>query len=300
MRYQVNPPWVAKLLKEVWPTLVKKVTDQSLLPKDGPTTKDYGCGHYGCVLPTGYEDGLGNEIVCKITTDTSEAQFIQAALLLSQQDPWPVGMIRYLGVYRIPNKQFRKRPVYVIWREGAPDAAEVRYPWQGPPGAPEELSSRDVDIVNISRDVAAKLRAKLGATKNSNPNSKLVQEMFRWLKNTAGIDDVRPFLVRNYEGRLLHLTHWLKGLPRGAQGAARLFRLFDACCQEMQNKSSTAYVGEALGYYLHEGILLADVHMNNIRLATPEDFSSAVNVISDPGHMVSLDPRWDDLWIPEL
>jgi hypothetical protein len=48
-------------------------------------------------------------------------------------------------------------------------------------------------------------------------------------------------------------------------------------------------VGEALAHYLENGILLADVHSNNLGLDSEGEV-----LITDPGHAVEFHPRWAD------
>ena len=50
-------------------------------------------------------------------------------------------------------------------------------------------------------------------------------------------------------------------------------------------------IGTALGHYIDEGILLADVHLNNIGRNIENDQL----IITDPGHAVEFHPRWTEL-----
>lgn len=298
-----NPPWAAKLLKEVWPTLQKRVTDPALLPKDGPKTKEYGCGTYGCVLPTNLPG-----IVCKITTDTTEAKFVAAALELFDEDStWPVGMVRYFAVYQIPNKKFRKRPIFVIWRaEAARNNSHIDAPvrqrgedyqtWKSSYGE-EYFDDWDKSMVRLAQTVGNELRAKLqgrGTSREVKPA--VVNMMFYYLRN-APHQDVESLRYR------VDSPGFVKSIPKGGLGAAWLYKMLESILIEMQNNRPTHYVGEAMEYYLYEGILLADVHMSNIRTDVPAatgDNWSPINLISDPGHAVFLDPRWADIKIPVL
>jgi hypothetical protein len=55
--------------------------------------------------------------------------------------------------------------------------------------------------------------------------------------------------------------------------------------------------GEALLFYYYHGLLLADVHLNNIGRSFEDP---NYWVISDPGHAVALSNRWATVSVPEL
>lgn len=129
-------PWVDRAMNIEWAKVQKEVP-LSWMPtaeavnKQGFVLEEYGCGYYGCVMPTG-EDGL----VLKITTDFSEASFAQTAIDLGE---WPLGIVRYHAVLQLPDVlayrqeddstvRIRKTPtpprglrnrVYLLWREEA-------------------------------------------------------------------------------------------------------------------------------------------------------------------------------------
>ena len=71
----------------------------------------------------------------------------------------------------------------------------------------------------------------------------------------------------------------------------------------MENTNHASEVGAALGFYLNEGILLADVHRQNIGQVTRADSDygpQTYTVITDPGHAVPLDRKWANVQVPEL
>jgi hypothetical protein len=60
-------------------------------------TEEYGCGFYGCVMPTRDPD-----VVLKITNDASEAQFaLQAMALVREGDIVPEGIVEYFKVLQL-------------------------------------------------------------------------------------------------------------------------------------------------------------------------------------------------------
>lgn len=113
-----NPPWVTKVLADSYEAMESAVPP-AWLPKlsDVGATRDkltarmreYGCGAYGCVLPT-----LDPEIVLKITTDDTETEFAEQ---FSHTLASPI-VVEYHHVLRLPKKR-AGRNVTLLWRESA-------------------------------------------------------------------------------------------------------------------------------------------------------------------------------------
>lgn len=70
---------------------------------------EYGCGEYGCVLPT-----LDPDVVLKVTSDDTEAQF---AAHLSPTLVAPI-CVTYHSVLALDTK-YKGNGVYLVWRESA-------------------------------------------------------------------------------------------------------------------------------------------------------------------------------------
>ena len=83
---------------------------------------------------------------------------------------------------------------------------------------------------------------------------------------------------------------------RGPLRLAVALRLCDITAEIMENTYGCDTVGDALRYYLKEGILLADVHTGNV--GTVERTPGWV--ITDPGHAVGLEDRWSSVSVPVL
>ena len=96
---------------------------------------------------------------------------------------------------------------------------------------------------------------------------------------------------------------WEDGLPSEARGMypaftrystthrlAAALRICEICFELMEHTNYAPDVGSALGFYLDNGILLADVHMQNIgRVKRDEGYGLEGRiVITDPGHAVFL------------
>lgn len=113
-----NPAWVTKAISGSYTDLEKKIPP-AWMPKladvkatRGTMTakmKEYGCGAYGCVLPT-----LDDKVVLKITTDATEADF---AGRLAPDLSVPV-TCHYFKVVSLPGKHKGDR-MYLLWREEA-------------------------------------------------------------------------------------------------------------------------------------------------------------------------------------
>ncbi|NBT36499.1 MAG: hypothetical protein EBT03_13360, partial [Betaproteobacteria bacterium] len=101
-------PWIEKALNNNWQALSSVVPpemmpSQERLLKSGRMTfaKEYGCGVYGCVLPTGKKD-----VVFKMTTDATEASFVAAMMTMRGL---PEGLVRYHAVVELPEKKGRDK-----------------------------------------------------------------------------------------------------------------------------------------------------------------------------------------------
>ncbi len=124
-KFRSNPPgWVTQQLASAWTSLEDKVPAK-WLPKISKTTakgkklvadiKEYGCGVYGCVMPT-----LDPAVVLKITTDDTEAQF---AMELASKMP-PNVVTKYELAIELPDDH-QGRNVYLLWRESADHVGEI-------------------------------------------------------------------------------------------------------------------------------------------------------------------------------
>jgi hypothetical protein len=121
-----NPPWVTKALADAYETMEERVPPK-WLPKLTQTgarrgtmtakLKEYGCGVYGCVLPT-----LDPGVVVKVTTDVTEAQF---ATELAQTLPVRVTVDYHLAMRLAAERE--GRPIYALWRESAEDVGKLAH-----------------------------------------------------------------------------------------------------------------------------------------------------------------------------
>jgi hypothetical protein len=120
-----NPAWVTKILskhlvkleEEVPPRFLPKIT-KAAFSRGGrisATMKEYGCGAYGCVLPT-----LDPSVVLKLTTDDTEAEFAND---LAGKLTKPV-VVKYHMTRELPDK-YKGRPSFLLWRDAADHVGQV-------------------------------------------------------------------------------------------------------------------------------------------------------------------------------
>ena len=109
--------WVDRHLGLAWERVRAAVPKEDWLPQvidEGGVAKtsftEYGCGHYGCVMPT-YDDG----VVMKLTSDETEAYFVAAALSMNDPNAWN-GLTEYYAIY-LSEKLDRGPAIYVsdVW-----------------------------------------------------------------------------------------------------------------------------------------------------------------------------------------
>lgn len=279
-QYTENPPWVDKILSKHWYELQDRV-GLSMMPVCKVTKKgtrkdctEYGCGHYGCVLPTSQRG-----VVCKVTSDPTEAAFVAAAL---QIKPWPDGIVKYYNIVRTPDT-YRRRPVYIIWRAEAVNVGKMtvytfynRYDKKyGKRGCREFI-----DNLIAFRSHASLIKNKIMSSKNP---YKLIND------SNSSHDFAWDLYV---SGRV--------GYNKPPVDIAFRKIILDQISEVMANTHCGYLVGDALNFYLNRGMVLADVHLGNIGELTPPDFSSWELVITDPGHMVPVDTKWLNIEIPAL
>lgn len=120
----MNPAWVARTLAHTFDTMEHGIPPQWMPKQDvlhakGSTlvskVTEYGCGAYGCALPT-----LDPKIVLKITTDDTEAQFAEK---LAKTLVVPV-CVKYEAVLKT-DMTHQGRTITLLWREEAKDIGKL-------------------------------------------------------------------------------------------------------------------------------------------------------------------------------
>lgn len=284
-----NPPWADKIFKQVCDDLELTISRQGLpmpIRKEDSCVpvKELGCGHYGCVYET--EDP---GVVFKLTTDETEAWFVQTALKLFQNQEWPRGLVRYHTIYGVPDVKHRKRNVFVLWRDSV---EHVGYPMSWQQKHQDELEASN--WLMKYKDAAATLRDVLQKKKTD----------FDWatLPDHPVIEQAKEYYwdAKNNQS----YTHWESMLLRtkrlsGNDAVAWLYAMLWIAVEELMQNGQVYLIGEVLRNLLEQGIVLADVHLNNVGQKQYEGYHSPVWIITDPGHALSLNPALQEIDIPE-
>lgn len=273
--YLMNPPWIDRVLNRHWDKLVKTAPSAGgapLLPQIATesargkmTFEEYGCGHYGCVMPTGEPD-----VVFKVSSDVSEAAFVAQVCQLGYQHP---GVVHYFRIREIKGETYRKRRVFVLWRQEAEHVGQVGY---GKFRA--ELVDRygRRDLQEFERDLGL-FKRDASVIRDVVRKSRNVPKL---LEEAARLEDWAWDAVRRFPPRRMS----------GPQKVAFYRRKCEMHAEVMANTHICYLIGQAFEHYMDEGMLLADVHLGNIGQAIPydDDYDTPHLIITDPGHMVPL------------
>jgi len=304
--YEENPPWADKILNKHFDRLVERVGIELMpLPELGPRDErgvllpvrkarkkapeytELGCGHYGCVYETTTPGW-----VFKITSDPTEAEFITASMTLPEHET--PGIVKYKGVWQIPGELHKRRPVFVLIREEAENVGGLI---KASDDQQDYLKARSVmRHLEWFKELANRARTKIQASKN--PDILLEVARFKpWAEGNVSYSSIERWIREGSPWERNTLRDWLKGAQAAAYGiqAARIV------AADMQNEDVGYLIGETLGYFLDEDLLLADVHANNVGQVRRKDYGGPIWVITDPGHMVPLSlERWGHIEVPEL
>jgi len=302
--YAPNPPWVDRILNKRWDAILAVAPERGgvpVMPEFSSQTRtgkmqfeELGCGHYGCVIAS-TEPG----IVFKVTSDASEAAFVAVA---SQMDDWPVGMVAYYGLYELPDK-YRKRRTFVLWRQEAENIGELMFE----SGEVAERYKKKYHWTSI-KEFKKNLSHFLFASKKMHEQLKRSKNPAKFLEDVREQQDIAWRLHINDQAyRDTKPLYYgapsfeeVRSYHKGALAFALRQILVKQLATVMGSTHAGSLVGEALDHYINEGILLADVHFNNIGEVQPENYTSLELVITDPGHMVPLDPKWLQVQVPQL
>lgn len=275
-------PWVDRTMRSFWDDIAEHVPPE-WMPAKEPGKKfvidEYGCGHYGCVTPT--EDP---DVVFKLTSDITEARFVAMAMSL----PPTEGIVEYHKIFALKNATYRNRPLFVLWRQAAKDIGLLF----------------DAQFYRLSTSLEERgydeyqIRNLREGTKELNKFLDWAREARRRMANMSkrvDHENRKEMLSRFWEAfetapaGIVDPRHVRRGLPRIG---VELKMCWDIA-MTIQNTDVVYPLGAALGYYMDEGILLADVHLNNIGRDKNNEL-----IITDPGHAVEFHPKWTKL--PEV
>ncbi len=274
-----NPAaWVTTAIAKNFDRIANHVEDPALMPLMEAARAqgkrlvieipEYGCGAYGCVMPT-----LDEDVVFKITTDQSEAEFIEK--VLPGIEPPPPGLIEYFDVLRLQGHH-KNYPLYAVWREEAYDVGELEQVYPGKVGP-------ILDLIYYQKSAGSMAFALLRHAENA---AELYEEA----------------LIHRLEAREI-----MRRVPIGSSESPATMiagRYQDnhpmllACCLASHEVCATLLaadpalraVGQALLTFLANGVLIGDAHVGNMGRAKRDDVLTWV--ITDPGHVAVLGTPW--------
>lgn len=291
---QPNPAWVNSALGKSWEE-IEDLVGHELMPKLSggagtrkPVPVEYGTGHYGTVMPTNTPG-----IVCKVTSDATEGAFVAAALSLPE---WPPGLIRYQRIASLPGKH-RDRPLFILWRQEAHDVGKI-ISWDPRNRHPEEAEAIAL-LMNV-KDAAHAAREMLKRGASLDAAGAEEQFAYEWAGERIEMLERWAPMPPKKRG----VAHEVPASIRGAQRLAVMLRFFHLGCEMLEyNNALTTSIGDALGFYFDRGIMMADVHLQNIGRYDHDNFGTGADGvigITDPGHAVFLDSRYDGVTIDPI
>lgn len=292
-----NPPWSDRAIESSWEA-IEAALASSGIPEEWMPQGDLaelGCGHYGCVYPTG-----DPKIVFKVTTDPSEANFVANYLRLRDSGVLSLGVVQYYEIFGLPMRH-RGRRIYVLWREEVPHVSCQ--------SVKTELSVRkwakkSDDRVSIADDWPGSYEQRefsefenlLMKFKNNAHVAKIVAD-----RKAGSVDADSYWAWVSNQINHMEETNRLNEAQVEAYSSGkwrypyRFALLVEECIGIAQGMGSMYYgvnVGQAIETYLDAGLLLADVHCGNIGLQDEsiqiDERQSYAPIITDPGHAVLL------------
>jgi hypothetical protein len=278
-----NPPWVDEIVTANLRELTfraPKGAEVVVENHDGHIhAPELGCGAYGCVLSTSDPN-----VVCKITSDVTEATFVR--LMKERELAKTPGITRYLGVSELEGRR-SGRAVYALWREAASDVGKL-VDWDGTVDRLETPidAARFANRLLQFRWFASMARYVLENAKDGYKTRGRAGEMAAWAAPRVTLDAA----VKAYRQASKEESTFLDE-TQGPQRLALAIRACEIIADAMMLESPAgALVGESFLELRSAGILLADVHGGNVgRVQRPEHYDGwKVWVVTDPGHMILI------------
>ncbi len=190
-----NPAWVTNIISKHYVQLEEQVPPQWLPKLTKPSAargkltaamKEYGCGAYGCVLPT-----LDPKVVLKLTTDDTEAQFAHE---MAAKLTVPV-VVKYHLTRALPD-QYKGRQAYLLWRDSADHVGTVEQ------AIAEEGGTDPVVTEEAIGAQHAAAQAAFDALHEGRPATKLLQ---KWEDAAREMGLMVPELSELAEGMITNL-----------------------------------------------------------------------------------------------
>lgn len=272
---KTNPPWTTRAVAKDWDRLSDLVGADWMpsLSKPHASRKGelvaqldtLGCGAYGCVLET--ED---SDVVLKVTTDASEAEFATKVLPKMGQVA-QAGFVRYLNATPLESRHER-RPLYALWRDAASEVGKVG----SAKGITDRLLGRKrktlLDLIAHSWEAAqVALETVLDADDLAGEIYDAALVADRWAYEPGETPEA--------------VVDKLDEISDPGEKLAAALSYFESANRAMYG-TDLDKVGRALNALLAEGVFVADVHEGNLGKV------SGQWVITDPGNAIVLPSPW--------
>ncbi len=292
-----NPGWDRKIFEKYCGRLTQ-FTERYKLPMPAVEREgrlipgcdldpELGVGHYGVVYAT-EEKG----IVFKTTTDETEAYFVAEAIKLRETGKAdPDGIVKYYAIRALPEKH-KGRNVYILWREEAVSVGLPVYP--GATGYDRRSMTEFQRFLMAFKNCAHEAKA-IAQKKRKD----LSEGYWDWVKRRLS-DDILNKMSDQYS----EIEHVREYDPYGVKLSTNLMRRYKGqpdlrfswlveCCEQLAYELINAnqyatLIGGALKEYLEAGLLLADVHANNVGEVERDGYTGTIFVITDPGHVIGF------------
>lgn len=279
-----NPPWVTQLIADNFTTLQAKVLPAYMpVLTDARARRDdlvvevveLGCGAYGCVLPTDDKD-----VVLKITTDDTEFLFVSQIL---RGRPAPEGLVRYYAWAELGSAvvEKRERNAYALWRESATDIGDLGEKLLEDArarGVGRGVALRALDLLTEQQRAATRAYAMLALSPD--PNGLYMEAI-----NYVDAPVPAPLALAMAATPIALAKE--KPAPRAL---AMLLGYFRACATALGAPGELALVAKTLLELFEGGILVADVHTENVGRVMRD--RERRWVITDPGNVAVLPQPW--------
>jgi len=266
-------PWVDSAWTSFAPRLQAVGYDMRRLPDmttvSPMNVKEYGAGSWGVVSPT-----TTPHVVVKLTQDKPEAWLV--SLILGQPNMGhpgigqpPRGIVEYHDVLQLKHESHKGKEIFAIWRSEAKDIGSA-------------LAGAIIKNDMIVGGNSATMSTLMSITRMTSVIRHIWNDIIALRRVTP--DDARYAAVLHViwqhtqqrsvsnHRELMSITHGLQQLWEEIEDAQ-----LDPACKP---------IADAFEFFLKHGVLLADVHWNNIGrdMVPPYPW-----IITDPGHALILD-----------
>jgi len=300
---ELGAPWSDEPIFKNWDVvqafLMRVRGDLNWMPLEeekGKVLEEYGCGLYGCVMPTGDPD-----VVLKLTTDVNEAKFAHLASGMGENQP--PGIVRYYEAVKVPGAKVsppERDPgegpyqIYLLWREGANKVGALGKYVEDRGG---RISNSDplydfLQSITLIVQAGRFLHGNIGAMQKARPKisppqwKKFYTVLFQLFEDEMARRPPRDL-------SLLAPTHGMEIL----RDAARLYPALMSAEPAFRYLGATLPAADTAGmsglyWMLEEQIYIVDLHAGNFgEVLHPDDPASPDLIITDPGQTVLIGPK---------